>query len=318
MLLWWKKARTLRSSMLSLSTCWRAGSGLSGTELVHLYRRLGFRFMEVEYRLSLAQIREIETCVHAGLIRVSSVHNYVPRIPGEGEDTDGGDRFLLSSIDEGKRTEAVEKTCRTLEWAVRLSAAAVVLHLGRVEARATQGPLLDLFRAGMADSEKAECTRRALVRGRVEASEPFLNQVLKSVREIEARASALNLRIGLENRYYYHQIPSPEELAVLLARTRPDVTGYWHDVGHGQVMENLGLRKHADHLKVAGDRLLGVHFHDLVGVDDHIAPGTGEFDFEVLRPWLRPHVLRVMELHPRVTDTEVIRGREYLESLGVT
>ncbi len=302
--------------MLSLSTCWRAASGLNGTELVHLYRRLGFRSMEVEYRLSLAQIREIETCVRAGLIRVSSVHNYVPRIPGEGEGTDGGDRFLLSSIDEKQRTEAVEKTCRTLEWAVRLDAAAVVLHLGRVETQATQGPLLDWSRAGEADSEEAEWTRRALIRERAEAAEPFFDQVLKSVREIEDRASDLNLRIGLENRYYYRQIPSPEELAVLLARTRPDVAGYWHDVGHGQVMENLGLRRHADHLNVAGDRLLGVHFHDLVGVDDHIAPGTGEFDFEILRPWIRPDVLRVMELHPRVTESQVVRGREYLESLG--
>ncbi len=304
--------------MLSLSTCWRAKSGLSGTGIVDLFRSLGFREMEVEYRLDTAQVSEIERVVAAGKMRVTSLHNYVPRIPGEGLETDGGDRFLLSSLDEEHREEAVRKTYRTMEWAERLGAGAVVLHLGRVEGEVSQRPLLDLFRAGHGASDEAGDIRRNLIERRAREAGPYLAQVVKSVRDIEKRAADMGLRIGLENRYYYRQIPSPDELGVLLSETNPDVVGYWHDVGHGQVMEALELRGNLEHLEQAGERLIGIHFHDITGVDDHCAPGTGEFDFEVLRPWLRPNVLRVMELHPRVTDDEVVRGREFLESLRFT
>jgi len=300
--------------MLSLSTCWRAKSGLSGTDIVDLFRSRGFREMEVEYRLNMAQVNEIERAVEVGKIRVTSLHNYVPRIPGEGLATDGGDRFLLSSLVESERTEAVRKTCRTLEWAERLGAGAVVLHLGRVEGRVAQRPLLDLFRAGHGASDEADNIRRDLIERRAREAGPYVAQVMESIRDIEKRAADMGLRIGLENRYYYRQIPSPDELKMFLSETNPDVVGYWHDVGHGKVMEALGLRGNLEHLEQCGDRLIGIHFHDITGVDDHSAPGTGEFDFEVLRPWLRPDVLRVMELHPRVTEEEVVRGREYLES----
>jgi sugar phosphate isomerase/epimerase len=302
--------------MLSLSSCWRASSGMSGTELVDLFRSLGFEAMEVEYRLSPAQVREIKSCVRAGRIRVSSLHNYVPKIEGEGSGSDGGDRFLLSALDEEERRLAVDKTRRTLEWAARLGAPAVILHLGRVEGEVSQLPLLDLFRAGMGESPEAERIRRALAENRARAAGPHMEQVIRSVCEIERLASDLGLRVGLENRYYYRQIPAPDELELLLSETDPRTVGYWHDVGHGQVMENLGLRRHSDHLEIAGDRLLGVHLHDLVGVDDHMAPGTGEFRFESLRAYWRPGLATVMELHPRVTEGEVVRGREVLESLG--
>ena len=236
--------------MLSLSTCWRARSGLSGTEIVDLFRNLGVREMEVEYRLDTAQVNEIERAVEAGKIRVTSLHNYVPRILGEGLATDGGDRFLLSSLVESERTEAVRKTCRTLEWAERLGAGTVVLHLGRVEGRVSQRPLLDLFRAGHGASDEADNIRTDLIKQRAREAEPYVAKVLKSVRDIEKRAADMGLRLGLENRYYYRQIPSPDELGVLLSETNPDVVGYWHDVGHGQVMEALGLRGSLEHIEV--------------------------------------------------------------------
>jgi len=303
--------------VISLSTCWRAKSGLTGREIVDLYGGLGFRFLEVEYRLSFEQVDDIAACVREGRVSISSVHNYVPKIPGEGDTADGGDRFLLSSLDEASRRQAVEKTRRTLEWCERLASPAVVLHLGRVEAQASQHPLLDLVRADDGDSKEADEIRRALVDERARAAGPHLDQVVKSVKEIQKVAADLGIRVGLENRYYYRQIPSPEELEVLLAETDRRVVGYWHDVGHGQVMEAMGLRGSLEHLEKAGDRLIGVHLHDIRGVDDHAAPGTGEFDFEILRPWLRPDTLRVVELHPRVTEEEVVQGREFLESQGL-
>lgn len=302
--------------MISLSTCWRSHSGMRGRALVDLIRSLGFQGIEVEYRLSREQLREVESEVDEGRIRVDSVHNFVPRVPGEGDPSDGGDRFLLSALSEPERREAVRKTGDSLRVAGRLGARVVILHLGRVEVRTAPGLLLDRVRSGEGNSEEARRLRAVMERERRESAERHVMQVLRSVQELQESASELGLRLGLENRYYYHQIPAPSELEMILEASDPNVVFYWHDAGHAQVLENIGMRRHTEYLERAGGRILGMHLHDVVGPDDHMAPSSGGFDFGILRPWWKPDRMAVMEVHATVTEEEVRKGRRFLESLG--
>jgi sugar phosphate isomerase/epimerase len=302
--------------MLALSTSWRATRCATGWELIDLYHRLGFDAIEIEYRLNQIQLADVMRAVDAGGVRVVSVHNYVPFIRGEGSGPDGGDRFLLSALDEAERRVAVVKTVRTLRIAKDVGAGAVVLHLGTVPVETAPGLLIDLVRNGDGNSLEADRLRGVMVEERGRGAEAHAQQVLKSLLDLQPTAADLNLRLGLENRYYYNQIPAPDELEMFLSETDPAVVGYWHDVGHGEVNELIGLRKHTEHLGRAGDRLIGIHFHDMVGPDDHMAPGTGEFDFERIRPWWHPDLISVMELHSRVTEEEVVQGRRFLDSLG--
>jgi sugar phosphate isomerase/epimerase len=299
--------------MISLSTSWFAHTGLGGREIVERALEMGFRALEVEYRLNVEQVEEIVGEVRRGRIRVASLHNYVPYETGE---TRNGDRYLLSALSEDERAHAVEKTRGTLKTAAGLGATAVVLHLGKVEVETDPKAILGMIRSGDGDSLEAQALRKIMERERMERAPRYLNRVIRSVRELQTTARELGICLGLENRYYYHEIPDPEEIDALLAATDPKVAYYWHDVGHGQVMENMGMKRHEEHLERAQGRLLGIHFHDIIGLDDHIAPGTGVFDFERIRPWWKPDLLSVMELRPSVPEEDVVRGREFLEGRG--
>ncbi|MCK4546518.1 MAG: sugar phosphate isomerase/epimerase [Candidatus Eisenbacteria sp.] len=303
--------------MIALSTSWRSKQCATGRELIALFRGLGFEAIEIEYRLNQVQLADVMRAVDVGDIRVVSVHNYVPFIRGEGTGPDGGDRFLLSALDEDERRVAVAKTTRSLRIAKDVGAEAVVLHLGTVPLKTAPGCLIDIVRKGSGDSAEADRLRRALKKERQLAGEAYAGQVLKSILDLQPVAADLDLRLGLENRYYYSQIPSPEELELFLSETDPGVVGYWHDVGHAEVNSLIGLRNHTDHLEKARGRLIGMHIHDMIGPDDHIAPGTGEFDFDTILPWWTPELLTVMELHSRVTEDDVVRGREFLEAKGL-
>jgi sugar phosphate isomerase/epimerase len=91
---------------------------------------------------------------------------------------------------------------------------------------------------------------------------------------------------------------------------------YWHDTGHAKVFENLKLSYQKEYLDRFLKRLIGVHLHDVRDViDDHNAPLTGEFDFVMLKPYLRRDILKILEPHPPTTPEEIKRGLEYLKQV---
>jgi hypothetical protein len=61
--------------------------------------------------------------------------------------------------------------------------------------------------------------------------------------------------------------------------------------------------------------MLGIHLHDIKGIDDHRAPLKGEFDFALLKPYVRSDTLKVLEPHYPATAEDITRGRKYLEKL---
>ena len=112
-----------------------------------------------------------------------------------------------------------------------------------------------------------------------------MRSVRRSLLELAEHAAQRGVRLGLENRLRYHDIPLPDELDELLDLGLGDVVGYWHDIGHAQVLEHLGFQTHEEWLRrFAGPegRLIGVHLHDVVGVTDHLAAGLGQVDWEMV------------------------------------
>jgi sugar phosphate isomerase/epimerase len=51
--------------------------------------------------------------------------------------------------------------------------------------------------------------------------------------------------------------------------------------------------------------LVGVHVHDAAGLKDHLPPGTGEIDFEAIRPHLKPETPFVIELKPGTHEDDI-------------
>ena len=80
---------------------------------------------------------------------------------------------------------------------------------------------------------------------------------------------------------------------------------YWHDAGHAQIKENLGLIRHTAFLESLAPRLAGFHLHDVIYPDrDHAAPGTGTIDYAALKPFVKPQHIKVFELNPRSCPTQ--------------
>jgi sugar phosphate isomerase/epimerase len=118
-------------------------------------------------------------------------------------------------------------------------------------------------------------------------------------------AGAAGIRLGIENRDGYEQIPSEREFPDLLDDLGP-VCGYWHDFGHAQRKQNLALMDHADWLTAMGARAIGCHVHDCSWpVDDHQVPFLGGIDFPRLVPLLPSDIPFVIELHPKREAADV-------------
>ena len=132
-----------------------------------------------------------------------------------------------------------------------------------------------------------------------------VQRVKDCLRRIVEYAASKNVRIGLEARRDYEQIPTERELANLLDEMNSPHLGYWHDFGHSQIKENLGFIDHAEWLAHSRSRAFGCHVHDCIWpARDHQPPFTGAIDFEKLVPLLSTNCLFVWEMNPnKAADT---------------
>jgi sugar phosphate isomerase/epimerase len=298
---------------LSLSTSWNAYRHDNVKELIEELLEMNVQALELNYSMSEQKLLEIEKFLNNGIISISSVHNFCP-IP-QGFERGDGDLFLLCSEDKEERKKSVEYTLKTIEWAERFDAKAVVLHLGRItipDPFVLQRNLSRLLKEGKRNSEEYNKILEAMKHEREEKSKPCFEALVSSLDEIVGHLPK-GMKLGIENRYHYYELPSVEEVGILLKRYGSSA-GYWHDTGHAHVQEVLGFNSDHELLSNYGKDLIGLHLHDSVKVGDHIAPGTGDVKFELVRPYLNEDVIRVIELHSSVNKEAVLQGIKYLKT----
>jgi len=153
-------------------------------------------------------------------------------------------------------------------------------------------------------------------RERTSKRQPFLDTVLFSLEKLNKEAEKQGVSLGVENRYYFHEIPNFEELKVIFQKFAGGKIFFWHDVGHGHVQEKLRIQSHQELLEAYSPFLLGVHLHDAQGYTDHSAPGKGEINFDMIKRFVQDVAIKVLELHPRVSLEEIKKGIALLRSLG--
>lgn len=284
--------------MFAFSTCWNSHRHTDGRAMLAEIRALGFEYAELGHGIRLSLFDGIYQAVTAGEIKISSLHNFCP-LP-LGVMGPAPDYYLPSATRERERQQAVRHTLRTLEFAAGVGARAVVLHLGLVPMRGYTMRLLELFAEGQAETTKFYRLRDKACAVRARKRAKYFDQVCRTLEELVPRARELQVRLGLETRFGIEEIPSADETAELLARFGADVVGYWHDVGHAQIKEQLGLHTHEALLKRFRGQTAGMHLQDFrPPAFDHRAPGTGEFDFARLAPFVTPDMVLAWEVHPR-------------------
>ena len=307
-----------RAQPLGISTAWNAAALRAGEKVLDQILRLGFRSIEVDYRLSEDAIPLLEQYIREGGLVVSSIHNFAPLPSGEEPTNRGGDKLSLASADEAERREAVKLTRRTIDLARKLRARAVVLHIGQVDLDIHYfQELSDICAGEGVNSKKAKQMRDMVRKFRKDRRPPHMDSVTRSLMELVSYVGDDDLALCIENRYFFHQIPLPVEVLFLIDEISSPCLRYWHDIGHAHVLEAQGWLPHLPSLDTVTQHLFGVHIHDSVFTGDHIAPGTGEIDFAPVFKRVPPQAIKVMELSPKVSEEEVVLSLAFLSKFGL-
>ena len=298
--------------MLGISTAWWGDSSRSGDEIIRDILELGFQAMELEYRVTHTRYQEMKAHLKQD-IKVLSVHNFFPKPDDPSVGEGGGDLFLLSSTDPDERSRAIEYTIKTLGHAHDLEAPVVVLHLGRVAMPSPKVIIKKLFQDGKLDHPEGLNFIEEQKKIRQSRKKKNVDAVLKSLDLLNREAERQGIFLGIENRSHFHEIPNFEEIGMILGEFGGGRIRYWHDVGHAVVQENTGICKQKALLKAYGHAMAGIHLHDASGIEDHLAPGQGDIDFNQFEPYMRPETVKILELHPKVNREAIARGRRIIE-----
>jgi len=294
---------------IALSTAWHPASDERLVPTLEAIERMGFEAVEIGVSGARFRLKKVKRFLEGAKVEVVSVHNVLSErklAPGNRR----GD--WLASTDEERRRKGVEATIESLGNAEALGARALVLHLGSLPIEGKWEKQERLYRQ-LAAGETGE--RDELLRARSRLAPAHLEAASRSLEEL--LAWDCKVRLGIECRMGWHELPDIEELGLLLERFPDPRVGYWHDTGHAAIQEVLGLAERWEWLRRHRDRTIGAHIHDVrERVRDHHPPGLGDFDFEPLLDLLPPDALVVMEIAAGFIQEEILAGKRFLEEVG--
>ncbi len=297
------------SSNAVLSTMWAIGRFDKLANFFDAGATLGFARFELNHGINSAML--------AGLSldgRIASIHEPCPADVSMRELKKRN--WLISALDEEQRRSGVAAMVRSIDLAHDLGAGLVVVHPGQVDIDPELEPAVHrLYREGKYGQPEYTEARSRMVNARAAQAEANMRSVRRSLVELAEHAAKKGVRLGLENRYHYPEIPLPDELEELLGLGLEGV-GHWHDVGHARILENQGLGTHEEWLRRFGTRILGVHLHDVDGLTDHLAAGLGGIDWEMVARHLPRQALRTCEFQFSNSPEEVAAGLRWLEEMG--
>ena len=276
-------------------------------------RRLGFENVEISYVVPAEGIEEL---LADDNVRVVSLHAPAPRRKlGQA----WSEALNLAALDEEERKLAVRLGIETMQHAARAGVRWVVFHLGGVGSQRypEELELKRLYTDGVRAGAQVDALRHRLRVMRADGAELYFPRAVLSLAELAGAASRLGVAIGLEDRIHFHEFPNVDEAAELMAGYPPELVGYWHDVGHAEVLDRLGLGDKYRWLKELGDRTLGAHVHDVDGIIDHRAPGHGDVDWDYVARYLPPAVPRTFEINQKVPEEQVAASIAVLRERGV-
>ncbi len=266
--------------------------------------KLGFDLIELGHGIRISLMPGIQKMFDAGKVRFSSLHNFCP-LPVEVMSA-SPDCYKFSAAHPEERERAVKQTFQTIDFADRIGAPFVVMHLGEVPMQPITDPLIALAKKGKLLSREYVQRKIRAVQKRETVAAPYLERVKDCLRRIIDYAAAKNIKLAVENRRGYEGIPTERELPALLDEMNSPQLGYWHDFGHAQIKANLAFLDHAEWLRTIGPRTLGCHVQDCIWpAQDHQPPFAGNIDFEKLIPLLPSNCVFVWEMSPNKTADDI-------------
>lgn len=287
-----------------------------GAAFARFAAEAGYDAIEISHSTSEEKLRQV---LDAHALPVTSVHQPAPWVRhGDGR---GNSHLNLASTDPYERRAAMQYAKASIEWAGKIGAKRVVVHLGQVtdvpEQFEEELEMRRLFDSGHSGDERFAALREAAIARRKADAEPYLAEARLSLEELVREAEPYGIVIGLENRYHYHEIPQPDEYEQLLDGLTNDQAGYWHDVGHAEVLHRLGFIDRHAWLDRWSARAVSAHLHDVTGIGDHRAPGDGDVDWRYITAGLQHLPAYTLEINQHQTDDRVRGARAFLATVGL-
>lgn len=282
---------------------------------------LGFEWIELSHGVRITLVPGILKAVDEGLVKISSTHNFCPLPTGIVQPAPN--LFEPSAADDREHEQWLRHTKRSLDFAAQVKATVLVCHLGSVNflLRDPSTPLRNYAkRHPKAKIPHESRYQDLLAKSRAKLRKkmgPFWERTKDSVQEILYHAKQRGVRIGCENRERLEELPVDEDFPEFMAAFPADApVGYWHDTGHADIKQTMGLLDHRGQLEKLAPRLVGFHLHDVTSQgQDHQPVGSGHVDFQMVSEFWRPEHLLVLELSPRVPVDGVRASRDRIMAL---
>ena len=300
--------------MLGISTACLPGPRLN-RGLAEFFKsgiEIGFETFEVGVSSVKVSKKDILNWQRRLNLNVASVHNIFTDKPIDPENRRGD---LLASSDEKKREETIELTLKTAKFAEELGARAVVLHAGYIKEELLRENCREFKEMWSKGESSLQVLREHLSEMRARYACEYVERVIKSMKTL-CRENH-KILFCLEPRVNFYEIPNIEEMEEIFDRVKEVNLCYWHDTGHCQVQENLGLSIQEAWLAAFGERMLGIHLHDTRLLKDHLPPGMGDVDFSLIKKYLRQETIKIVEVGDRVTKEELKKSLIFLERTGI-
>lgn len=295
----------------SISTMWAINNYPNLNDFFTISRQLGFQEIELNHQIDSKMLSQ----VNFDHDQFSSVHEPCPSDIPTKELVERD--WLISAADEDSRILGVKEVKKSIDLAHRLDAPVVVIHCGNVPSTHNyESKLRNMYKADNTCSEEYLLLKSDFEHSRNDYAVPRLRAVKKSLIELIEYSAQYDIKLGLENRYHFLDIPSLDEMGELLQMADASRLGFIYDVGHAQALDRLGFYPQEEWLKCFSSRMFGCHLHDVIGLTDHYAPGLGEIDFKSIAKYLPEDAFRTFELLPGNTLAQVKAGIDLLIEKG--
>ncbi|MCO5062692.1 MAG: sugar phosphate isomerase/epimerase [Kiritimatiellae bacterium] len=296
----------------ALSTHWNAARHASGENLVEEILALGFRRLELGYDLRRELVPGIQAMIKSGAVKVDSLHNFCP-VP-MGAVRGHPEIWTMAARDEAERESAIRHTANTLRFAAEVGARFVVVHAGNVEMPMISTQLFDLCIAHQQFSPAYERLRMKLQEQRDKKAPRQFDHLLRSLERIIPTLEETGVTLALENLPTWEAFPTEIEFEQIKRRFPTPLIRYWHDLGHGQIRQNIGFINHERWLERLQPHLVGMHVHDVhPPATDHVMPPRGQIDFTRFKSIGASDIVRVIEPSSRTPAEQVAEALVFLK-----
>jgi HAD superfamily hydrolase (TIGR01549 family) len=297
---------------VSLSTMWSFENKVSLPDILPVLEKLELSGIEINHKITSADLMGYDLST----LPIDSLHEPCPADVSTRELSTKD--WLISATDEEKRQQGVRMVMRTIDLAHTLGVGHIVVHPGNAGlSDQDEKNLRQLYVDGKKETEAYRSLKQDMLDRRASVIESRMNSVVLSLQELLAYADGKHMRLALENRYHFMDIPSPAEMETLLRLAGPDRLGFQLDIGHAQTMHVLGFYPFMEWIHRFADRTIGLHIHDVRGVTDHFAPGLGEVDYQQFIGMIPNDAQRTLEVHGANSLQDISKSLLLLSQLGL-